>query len=741
MPDTTAAGRIIALTIAQNPKATKILVIGSGLGLCRQFLQLPQIERLIWANSDNEYVSRVLHYVPKEMGISDKRFEGYSGDVRAMLEGQKERFDLVIVNMPAATSSVTNRYYTYEFFEQVNRSFNHDGVIALCVPGGENIMGTELVTIGASLKLTLGRVFPHLVLAPGDYTWFIASDADNITGDPGILRERFSSIRNSAEVYPPNGLLSIYLPERETKANDAYNSVRLPAEYLLNRDSRPLTNLYGLLLSARQSDAPITVFFRQLLLGGLPVFVVVIGVYVILRLMTVLNNSVDSGLSTFDFTFLLFSTGAVGIGVVIILMFFYQTRFGSLYLHIGAVSSLYMAGLAGGAAVANRLLKIRRTSANYPEMLLAVVILFQCAVLAAIAFWPISGWTHFVFAAAFIICGLCAGCYFPIAGQLLAARRLDTTEASARLEYADHFGAAAGGILASLVLLPVLGAKAAIFVLTLFILANLAGSIVRIFYPAKVAALPTPAAAGYWLFGITVTLVICSNILVMASRRLMPALPQYAAQSLAGQLRIESAVKTIPDTGKSATYFKVFDANEKPAGFIFSSEDFAPEVRGFGGKINLAIFTDDEGKLINFLILSSNETPSYLDMLNNWFGRLKDRNIYEQNPFAKIDAVTGATISSKAILDSLAESGSVFAGQAGTQKTTAASDWLPDKQGIYLLAAVLATMLVIYRGGFRSRLIVLITSVLIGGFIFNAQFSTEQAVSLLSLAVPLSTFA
>jgi hypothetical protein len=38
-------------------------------------------------------------------------------------------------------------------------------------------------------------------------------------------------------------------------------------------------------------------------------------------------------------------------------------------------------------------------------------------------------------------------------------------------------------------------------------------------------------------------------------------------------------------------------------------------------------------------------------------------------------------------------------------------------------------------------LIVLITSVLIGGFIFNAQFSTEQAVSLLSLAVPLSTFA
>ena len=45
VPDPTSAGRIVALTLSQNPKASRVLIIGSGLGLCREFLQLPQIAR------------------------------------------------------------------------------------------------------------------------------------------------------------------------------------------------------------------------------------------------------------------------------------------------------------------------------------------------------------------------------------------------------------------------------------------------------------------------------------------------------------------------------------------------------------------------------------------------------------------------------------------------------------------------------------------------------------------------
>jgi len=741
IPDPTSAGRIVALTLSQNPKASRVLVIGSGLSLCRELLQLPQIDRLVWANPDSEYIRRVLEFVPRQMSISDKRFESFADDPRALLGRQKEQFDLVIVNLPDATSSILNRYFTIEFYEQLKTALGSSGVLAVRIPAGENIMGTELATIGASTKLTLEQAFSHSAFVPGDNSWFIVSDSNNLTGDPGILRERFALIPNAANAYPPNGLLSIYLPDRAAKAIDAYNAVDLPAKHLLNRDSRPLANLYALLLAAKQSDAPVTLFFKHLLLAGLPVFLVPVIVYVILRLIFILTSPVASKPSTFDFTFLLFSTGVVGIGVVIVMMYLYQTRFGSLYLHIGAISSMYMAGLAAGATIANRLLQ--RKYVRNSEVLVMAVLLVHCAVLAAIAFWPASGWSHISFAVAFIVCGLCAGSYFPIAGNLLAVSGLNTTQASAQLEYADHIGAAAGGLFAALVFIPVLGAKITMLMFILLTLANLPATLLRIGRPEKVFISPIFRSAGYALFGIAVSLILCSNLLVTVGARFIPALPLREAQALAGSFRIEAATIALPNTSsRTATYFKTYDANDKLAGFIFSSADLAPNVQGFGGKINIAIHTDAEGNLLDFHIIRSNETPSYLDMLTNWLPSLKDHALFGPQPFANVDAVTGATVSSKAVLESLAQSGSSFAtqilGQTAQQRTTVAARWLPDSQGVYLVFVFLITLLVIYRGGFRTRLFVLGFNVLLGGIFLNAQFSTEQIASLLSLAIPLA---
>jgi len=748
VPDPTSAGRIIALTLSQNPKASRILIIGSGLGLCRQFLQLPQIDRLVWAHPDNEYVSRVLKIVPQELSINDSRFEGFSGDVRLMLEQRKEQFDLVIVNIPEAVSSVSNRYFTLDFFQQVKATLKPDGIIAVCVPAGENIMGTELVTIGASTKLTLSRVFSNLALAPGDTTWFIASDSNNITGDPGTLRERFASIPRAGDVYPPAGLLSIYLPDRAAKAIDAYNNADLPAGQLLNRDSRPLANLYGLLLTAKQSDAPQTLLFKHLLLAGLPAFVVPIIIYVLLRLIFVLTSGASVRPSAFDSEFLIFSAGVVGIGVVIVLMFLYQTRFGSLYLYIGAVSSLYMAGLAAGAALINRLLVIRSRFANYIEMLLVTLVIVQCAILTTIAFWPVlsiaegpaESWSHLYFAAAFVLCGLCAGCYFPLSARMLADRGIEITPVASSVETADHFGAAAGGLLTSLALVPVLGTKLTLLVFILLILANLPSLALRIYCPTKVFAAVPLRSIGYSLFGIAAAIIVCSNILVFAGRRLTPALPVSAARSLAGSLRIEADTATLTPAGKNVNYFKTYDGNDKLNGYIFSSETLALRVRGFGGKINLAIHTDSAGNLLDFHIVRSNETPAYLDMLTGWLASLKGRAIFNPYPFAGIDAVTGATVSSKAILESLTQSGGVFAGQilgqAAQQTTNVVARWLPDTQGIYLVVAFMLTIFVIFRGVFWSRWFVLAFNILIGGIVLNAQFSTEQIASLLSFTIP-----
>jgi len=178
LPDEASAGRIAAIGLCQNPDAERILVIGSGLGLCYEFLRLPQTKIITWTHCDNEYVQMVDKFIPSELKINDERLETSAGDVRSLLAKKKRYYDIVILNLPDATSSVLNRYYTLEFYRQVKGALRSEGVLQVRVAGGENIMGTELINLGASTKLTLEEAFSRVVLTPGEDTWFIVSDSE-----------------------------------------------------------------------------------------------------------------------------------------------------------------------------------------------------------------------------------------------------------------------------------------------------------------------------------------------------------------------------------------------------------------------------------------------------------------------------------------------------------------------------------------------------------------------------------
>jgi len=753
LPDESTAGRIAAIGLSQKPDSTKVLVIGSGLGLCQQFLRLPQIQTVSWTHCDSEYVQKVDRVIPSEFKIIDDRLHGLPGDIRLSLAEKKRLFDIVILNLPDATSSALNRYYTLEFYRQVKEALKPNGIFQVRVAGGENIMGTELINLGASTKLTLEKVFSQLVITPGEDTWFIASapagHEQGPTGDPAILRDRFASIEQASRVFDPQALLSVYLPDRAAAAVKYYAGADLPEVLLINRDSRPLTHLYSLLLAAKQSGAPVTKLIKHLALAGPLVFVVPVLVFVVLRIIYILRTAQQGNKSGFDSSFLVFSAGWVAIGVVIVLMYLYQTRFGSLYLYIGVVSSMFMVGLTIGAAVTRNLLA--SDSKIQPKILLFAVIFVHSLILCIIAFWPAEELTHLTFLAAFVLCGLCAGSYFPIAARQLADSAFETGRAGSKLETADHIGASVGGLLTSLALVPVLGAQLALLGFILLILANVPPALLRI-YPAPKELRSDVFGAGrklgYVLFGVGVSIVLCSNLLAEAGARLRPSLPQHSASALigglAGELHLEQESTVLSDSARKINYFRVSDANDKLAGYIFSSEDLAPDVRGFGGRLNLAIYVDDPGgKLINFHIIRSNETPAYLELLSKWRDSLNGRRLFQPGPFTGVHTVTGATVSSEAILSALQTSGRRFATQilgraveARPKEITHRAAYLPDNHAIYLISAFILALIVIYRGGFWSRLVVLLFNLVLGGIVLNAQYSSEQIATLLSVHMP-----
>ncbi len=746
LPDESSAGRIAAIALCQKPDAKTVLVIGSGLGLCRQLLYLPRIETVTWAHCDAEYIRKVNEFIPAELQISDPRLHRLADDVRSVLAKKDNSFDVVVLNLPDATSSVLNRYYTTEFYRQVKGSLGPAGVLAVRIAGGENIMGTELVNLGASTKRTLEQVFSKLVLAPGEDTWFIASDSPTITGEPGSLRDRFASISGAGRILAPDALLSVYLPDRAAAALENYARADLPEQFLVNRDSRPLTHLYSLLLTAKESGAPAARLVKHLVLAGPVPFLIPILVVVILRIIYILRSAQQGDPSSFDSSFLVFSAGAAGIGAVIVLMYLYQTRFGSLYLHIGVVSSLFMAGLTVGAVLARYVLAEKTETRT--EKLLLLLVFAHAFILSVIAFWPGEQWSHVIFAVAFVLCGLCTGGYFPIAARQLADSGFEAGRAGGTLETADHLGAAAGGLMASLTLVPVLGAEVTLFVFVALILANTPPATLKIFKPERIRFLGVTAPAlrglGYCLFGVGVSAILCSNLLARAGASLALSLPERSVQALAGELRVEKQSATLAEDARKVDYFRVWDANNVLTGYVFSSQDFVPEVRGFGGKINLAVYVDDpNGRLIDFHMIRSNETPAYLELLHGWRDSLMGRSLFEPEPFAGIQAVSGATVSSEAILSALQTSGQRFAeqilgrpvGPAAVREPHRAK-YLPDNPGTYLIAAFGLALIVTYIGGFWSRLAVLCLSLTVGGLWLNAQYSSEQIVTVLTGYAP-----
>ena len=88
----------------------------------------------------------------------------------------------------------------------------------------------------------------------------------------------------------------------------------------------------------------------------------------------------------------------------------------------------------------------------------------------------------------------------------------------------------------------------------------------------------------------------------------------------------------------------------------FNTKDIAPEVKGIGGHIEMMVELDGDGKIKEVTILDHNEAPEYTagitgpDFLVQFKGKgVDDAFIVGED----IDAITGATISSKAVSETL----------------------------------------------------------------------------------------
>lgn len=475
LPDKETAAETIAINLCQQPEAENILVIGSGINLCDKLSESFQIKHISWFLPDPKFIEKVNAFIPEASQVNNKKVTFLKDDIRTFLRENKQPFDAVIINLPNPESSSLNRYFTVEFFELIRKNLSRNGVVGVQISGGENVIGAELAYIGASVKETLKNVFPKIVIKAGEITWFIASENEEITDNPQVLSKNFAKFAGAEKIFPPTGLYSLYLPERSADAWKIYNSVDLPRKLLENRDAEPRVYLYELLLACKQSGINAVRQFRNILFSGSAPFMISALVFMLIWIFYAKGMKDCAGVG--ENSLLILISGLLGIGTAIVLMFLYQTRYGSLFLYIGLISSLFMIGLSAGAFLARNLTVSGKIS---NDSLMFWTIPVQVAVFALIAYGGSYEWNHVAFGMAFLLPGFCNGIYFPIAAARLNKTERTSEKAGSMLENADHLGATVGALITGLCLIPILGTRQTLIFFAILMMINIPIALFRI---------------------------------------------------------------------------------------------------------------------------------------------------------------------------------------------------------------------------------------------------------------------
>lgn len=157
--------------------------------------------------------------------------------------------------------------------------------------------------------------------------------------------------------------------------------------------------------------------------------------------------------------------------------------------------------------------------------------------------------------------------------------------------------------------------------------------------------------------------------------------------------------------------------------FVVNTRVLAKDVQGYGGPVPLKIHIDKDGKLTAIEAEPNAESPSFFDrastLLDKWRGKTVDEAMAED-----VDAVSGATFSSKAIIRNV-HRGLTYAKQHGladggkgaqeeSVERTVATGWTLGSI-VALIAVLLGAVVPLFTNNRRLHLVQLVVNVVVLG--------------------------
>ena len=137
---------------------------------------------------------------------------------------------------------------------------------------------------------------------------------------------------------------------------------------------------------------------------------------------------------------------------------------------------------------------------------------------------------------------------------------------------------------------------------------------------------------------------------------------QNAISQVTPEFDNDPAAEAIEATTEDGSLIKLFPA--KKSGELVGMAVESVTNKGFGGEVRIMIGFRPDGSIINYQVLEHKETPGLGTKMDEWFRTDKgSQSILDKNPGSnnltvakdggEVDAITAATISSRAFLDAV----------------------------------------------------------------------------------------
>ncbi len=410
--NTALAEELVHYPLSQLNQPKRILLISAVGGIMAELVKYHP-DRVDYVELDPLVTQLLLKY---KLVVPIKALHPIYADARKWLRLSTLTYHAILINLPEPDTFQLNRFYTDEFFAMAKAHLAADGILCFAIQGYANYITGAQKEKCASLRKTAGRHFKHVAMLPGERVVFLCRQSPLDLDIPGRLASLGIATKYVGPYFHGN-----VTPQRIRDLKAGMN-LKTP----INSDTRPYVMQ--------------TVFQQWFVKFGTSprVFMAVVAALIGLYLMRLKREA-----------FVLFTTGWTSMGSEVLVIFAFQIFLGYIYVEMGLVVTVFLAGLLPGAWLGQKAVKHSLALLLVSDGILVLLLLLT---VLSLHFSGAQLPPLFYYGSGLVISLMC-GFQFPLALAQMGDSNITVT----RILSVDLVGAACGTLVTSTVLIPYLG--------------------------------------------------------------------------------------------------------------------------------------------------------------------------------------------------------------------------------------------------------------------------------------------